>query len=153
MKKTEKRLETIGFDNFELVLFCFASAPGNGEESAYGPRTVAGEIPQRESGLALHLETLAVHQRHEALDEFWFSLSEFLPVVGVHGDVAERGGAVILHVGVWRVEQADKNGDRPGVDELLSVLICARSAAAPNTTETCRAHRPADLWTHQNASC
>lgn len=92
----------------------------------------------------MHLETLAVHQRHEALDEFWLSLSELLPVVGVHGDVAERSGAVILHVGVWRVEQADKDGDGPGVDELLSVLICTRSVAAPKTTESLRARRPAD---------
>ena len=44
----------------------------------------------------------------------------------IHSDVAERSRAVILHVCVWRVEQADKDGDGSGINELLPVLVRVR---------------------------
>ena len=42
----------------------------------------------------------------------------------VHRDVAKSSRAVILNVGIGRVEERHEHRDRTRVDELLSVLIC-----------------------------
>jgi hypothetical protein len=41
----------------------------------------------------------------------------------IDGDVAESSGAVVLNVGVLRVEEIDEDGDGTSRDELLSVFV------------------------------
>jgi hypothetical protein len=107
-------------------------------------RTIAGEVSESQSSLALNLQTLAVH--HKALDEFRLGACQLLTVRGyktttglrlapaslgrkeeeertIDGDVAESGGAIVLNVGILRVEQVDEDGDGSSCDELLSVLV------------------------------
>jgi hypothetical protein len=109
-------------------------------------RTIAGEVSESQSSLALNLQTLAVHQRHKALDEFRLGACQLLTVRGyktttglrlapaslgrkeeeertIDGDVAESGGAIVLNVGILRVEQVDEDGDGSSCHELLSVLV------------------------------
>jgi len=47
-------------------------------------------------------------------------------VLTIHSDVTQGSGAVILHIGVRRVEKSDQDGDGASIHELLSVLICTR---------------------------
>jgi hypothetical protein len=49
----------------------------------------------------------------------------------INGDVAERGRAVVLNIRVGAREKVDQNGDRTGVDELLTVLICRHARQLP----------------------
>lgn len=42
----------------------------------------------------------------------------------INSNVTQRGGAVILDVGIWRVEEADEDRNCASVDELLPILIC-----------------------------
>ena len=53
----------------------------------------------------------------------------------VDSNVAERRCAVVLHVGVGRVEKADEDGDGAGVDELLPVLVCETEAKHKHGTD------------------
>lgn len=41
----------------------------------------------------------------------------------VNSNVAESSGAIVLHIRVGRVQEANKNRNGSRVDELLSVLI------------------------------
>lgn len=43
--------------------------------------------------------------------------------VTINGNIAKRGSAVVLHICVRGVKQADKNGNCTGIDKLLSVFI------------------------------
>ena len=43
----------------------------------------------------------------------------------IDGDVAESGGAVVLNVGILRVEKSNENRDGSSGDELLSILVCS----------------------------
>lgn len=45
-------------------------------------RTIRSQVPQRESGLALNLETWTIHENDEALDELGLGSGEFLSVGG-----------------------------------------------------------------------
>ena len=44
-------------------------------------------------------------------------------VLTVNSDVTQGGGAIILHIGVRRVEKSDQNGDGASIHELLPVLV------------------------------
>lgn len=52
-------------------------------------------------------------------------MSKFLPVRGVHGDVAECCRAVILDVHIWGRQKLDKNWYRSSVDKLLPIIVCS----------------------------
>ena len=41
----------------------------------------------------------------------------------INGNVAQGSGAVVLNVRIWRVQEADQDRDRSGVNELLTILI------------------------------
>ena len=41
----------------------------------------------------------------------------------IDSDITQRSRAIVLHVGVSRIEQADKDGDGARIDQLLSVFI------------------------------
>lgn len=43
--------------------------------------------------------------------------------ITIYSDVTESGCAVILHISVRRVQQADQDWDRAGVHKLLPVFI------------------------------
>ena len=43
----------------------------------------------------------------------------------IHSDVAESSGAIVLHIGVGRVKQADEHRNGTCVDQLLPVFIYA----------------------------
>ncbi len=97
--------------------------------------TITGKVPEGKSGLALDLETLAVHEGDEALDELGLGRGKLLTVGGllsarsniimrtVNSDVAERRGAVVLDIGVGAVEERNKNRNGARVDKLLTVLV------------------------------
>ena len=38
-------------------------------------------------------------------------------------DITQGSRAIVLHVGVSRIEQADKDGDGARIDQLLSVFV------------------------------
>jgi hypothetical protein len=94
----------------------------------------------------LYLEALAVHEGDETDDELRLALSELLPVRAVDRDVAESRGAVVLHVGVRRVQEADKDGDGTSVDQLLPVLVYRARRSGPSSH--CR-----ERMTCQSVSC
>jgi hypothetical protein len=41
----------------------------------------------------------------------------------IDGNITQGSRAIILHVGVSRIEQADKDGDGARIDQLLSVFV------------------------------
>ena len=47
-------------------------------------------------------------------------------VLTIYSDVTQSSGAVILHIGVRRVEKPDQNRDGASIHELLPVLIWMR---------------------------
>jgi hypothetical protein len=59
----------------------------------------------------------------------------------IDSNVAQCGGAVVLDIGVGRVEQADQDRDGASVDQLLAVLVCIMS------------ERDRLGATHQSGSC
>jgi len=44
----------------------------------------------------------------------------------INGNVADSSGAVVLNIGVRRVEQRNQDWDCASVDQLLPVLVCSR---------------------------
>lgn len=90
------------------------------------PRTVARQVPECQRSLALDLQARALHEPDQALDELGLALCQPLPVVGVDGNVGERGGAVVLDVGVGALQERDEDRDGAGVDELVPVLVRVR---------------------------
>lgn len=41
----------------------------------------------------------------------------------IDSNITQGGRAIVLHVGVSRIEQADKDGDGARIDQLLSVFV------------------------------
>jgi hypothetical protein len=41
----------------------------------------------------------------------------------IDSNITQGSGAIVLHVGVSRIEQADKDGDGARIDQLLSVFV------------------------------
>jgi len=41
----------------------------------------------------------------------------------IDSDITQGSRAIVLHVGVSRIEQADKDGDGARIDQLLSVFV------------------------------
>ncbi len=129
-----------------------------------GQRTITSKVTEGESSLALHLQARAIHELHEARDQLVLGLRELLPVVRyanmstcktrnrvemtvtVNGDIAKRSGAVVLHVRVRGVKQADKNGNCTGIDKLLPVFICSANEKEMNSNQI-------SFNAHRNASC
>ncbi|KAI3486517.1 hypothetical protein L1887_49918 [Cichorium endivia] len=104
-QQSQQRRQAVGTHDLDLVLF------------------VRRKVTQRERRLALHLERRALHEADQVLHESRLGLGELLAVGRVDGNVAERSGAVVLHVRVRAAEKADEHGDGASVDELLAVLV------------------------------
>jgi hypothetical protein len=41
----------------------------------------------------------------------------------IDSDITQGSRAIVLHIGVSRIEQADKDGDGARIDQLLSVFV------------------------------
>ena len=47
-------------------------------------------------------------------------------ILTIYSNVTQGSGAVILYIGVWRVEKSDKNGDCACIHKLLPILVWIR---------------------------
>lgn len=65
---------------------------------------ITGQIPQGQCSLALHFQTRAVHEHHQARHKLRLALRQFLPVRAIHGDIAQSSRAVVLHICIRRVQ-------------------------------------------------
>ena len=98
-------------------------SPPRPQQRPEGGRTIRGEVAESEGGLALDLEAGRVHEADQVGDEAGLALLEAAAVVRVDGDVAQRGGAVVLDIGVGAREKCDENRGRARGDELLPVVV------------------------------
>jgi hypothetical protein len=48
---------------------------------------------------------------------------QVIPRRTIDGDITQGSRAIVLHVCVSRIEQADKDGDGARIDQLLSVFV------------------------------
>ena len=107
-EQAEQRREAVAAHDLDLVLF------------------VAREVAQRKRRLALHLEAAALHQPDQVLHEARLALRELLPVHTVHRNVAQRRGAVVLHIRVGTRQERYQHRDCTRIHELLPVLVAVR---------------------------
>jgi len=67
-------------------------------------------------------------------------------VLTIYSNVTQGSSAVILHIGVRRVEKSDQNGDGTRIYKLLSVLVWIRMQSVSREPRS-------DVITHLSVSC
>ena len=81
LKQAQQGGETISLDNLKLIFLCRYEIVIPKFNLIKGIRTIASQIPERQSRLTLNLEAGTSHELHEAGDQLGLGLGKLLPVV------------------------------------------------------------------------